>query len=415
MATIPSIPSIPSSIQLPGSIISDAKKAANAAQGAIEAATPSFDDLMNAAKGAVNATAASLTSGAAGLFKDVSDTIASVGAAQFGMDGDYPDTRGFEAYKKQIADVQKNSLIDMAIAKAGLAQKALEATAAGVAVGAGAIADALGATKALQNLQANLTNPAQLAADAAATEAAKAETIAALKANTMLAMLSKPMPPGLAGAVGGSLNPAMVNNLTKLNIIKAQETAATQEPPGQAPPVDSVRPKHFAPDGKIDYVEQAKIARQEMDKRVFKIEVYNYGQKTDAAKTAYLAYFGITWKTDDPEIPKDVRTKKLDDKVGETYDQVVGRAGANQDRFTAKTIKDTKPNEADRTEEEKALIKQVSADKEIWYKGDWWKQFLVLQTEYSRLLENYKLVYNAWINNGDRFKLPVGVEKELKS
>ena len=186
-------------IKLPGSLIDSVTKAANTVKAAAEAAVPSFDSLMTAARSSVSVTPNSI--GAGGLFKDISSTISSVGAAQFGIGGVSPNTAGFDAYKKQLADVQKNAVIDIAIAKAALAQKVKEATAAGNAISAGAITSALNATKSLQNLQTTMSDPTALAADVAASAAAKAQAIEGLKANTMLAILSKPLAAALAGAV----------------------------------------------------------------------------------------------------------------------------------------------------------------------------------------------------------------------
>lgn len=401
-------------IQLPGSLIDSATKAANAAKAAAEAAVPSFDSLMSAAKASVNATASSLTSGATGLFKDASSAISSVGAAQFGIGGESPNTAAFEAYKQKIADVQKNAMVDMAIAKAALAQKVKEATANGQAISSSAINAALDSTKSLQNLQANISNPAQLAADAAASAAAKAEAIASLKANTMLAMLSKPMSPTLAGAVGASLNPALVNNLTKLNVIKAQETSATQEVASEAPPTDTVRPKNFTGKTGLDPVATPPIAKPEVDKRVYTSEVAAYGDKKDAAKTAYLAHIGVTWNKGDPDVSKEQKTASHEAKVSSLYDGVIGRAGANQDRLDANAISAAK-KKGERTAEEQALIDKVLEDKKIFIAGAWWTKKEELFDKYSNYFDNYKLVYDCWINNGNRFSLPAAVEKELKS
>ena len=407
MATIPSI-------QLPGSVIDAATKAANTAKAAAEAAVPSFDSLMSAAKTSVTATASSLTSGATGLFKDASSAISSVGAAQFGIGGESPNTVAFEAYKQKIADVQKNAMVDMAIAKAALAQKVKEATANGLPISSSAINSALDATKSLQNLQANLSNPAQLAADAAASAAAKADAIASLKANTMLAMLSKPMPPALAGAVGSTLNPALVNNLTKLNVIKAQETSATQEVPGQSPPTDTVRPKNFTSKVGLNSDSGPPVAPPAVDKRVYTSEVAAYSDKKDAAKKAYLAYIGVTWNKGDPDIPKDQKTASFDAKISERYDTVIGRAGANQERTDANAISKAKKKD-ERTAEEQALIDKVLEDKKTFYASDWWKTYNSVYDTYSNYFDNYKLVYDCWLNNGNRFSLPAAVEKELKS
>jgi len=399
-------------IQLPGSLIDSTTKAANAVKAAAEAAVPSFDSLMTAARSSVSVTPDSI--GAGGLFKDISSTISSVGAAQFGMGGDSPNTAGFDAYKKQLADVQKNAVIDMAIAKAALAQKVKEATAAGNPISAGAITSALNATKSLQNLQTTMSDPTALAADVAASAAAKAQAIEGLKANTMLAMLSKPMPAALAGAVGSSMNPDLVNDVTKLNIIKAQETSATQTVPGQATPTDSIRPKDSVGTNTIDPPEAPSTTPPVVDKRIYASETVAYAIKKDAARSAYLAYIGITWKRGDPDPPKEQKAAAHDAKVTENYDGIIGRAGANQDRLDANAISKAKKKD-ERTAEEQALIDKVLVDKKTFFAGPWWKKKEELFDIQDKYFDNYKLVYDCWINNRDRFSLPAAVEKELKS
>lgn len=401
-------------IQLPGSVIDAATQAANAAKSAAEAAVPSFDSLMTAAKASVTATAGALTAGANGLFKDASAAISSVGAAQFGIGSESPNTVAFEAYKQKIADVQKNAMIDMAIAKAALAQKVKEATAAGLPIAIGAINAALDATKSLQNLQANMSNPAQLAADAAASAAAKAEAITALKANTMLAMLSKPMPSTMAGAVGSSMNPALVNYLTKFNIIKAQETSATQEVAGEAPPADTIRPKGFTTKSSLDSTPTPPVAAPAVDKRVYTAQIAAYADKKDAARSAYLAYIGVTWNKGDPDPTKEQKLVAHDAKVSENYDGVIGRAGANQDRLDTNAISKAKKKD-ERTAEEQALIDKVLEEKKIFQAGTWWKRKNELFDIQDKYFDNYKIVYDCWINNGSRFSLPAAVEQELRS
>lgn len=411
MATLPSIPKLPSTIQLPGSIIDAATKAANAAKAAAEAAVPSFSSLMDAAKASVSITAANI-GGGGGLFKDASAAVESV-AASFGIGGDNPNTEAFEAYKKQVADVQKNAVIDMAIAKAALSQKVKEATAAGQTIGAGAISGALDATKSLQNFQANLTNPAALAADAAATAAAKAEAINALKANTMLAMLSKPLPTTLAGAVGSNMNPALVNNLTKFNVIKAQETSATQPIPGQRPPSSSIRPTAGSVSASLDSPVAPPITQPPVDKRVFTAQVAAYETKKDNAKTAYLAHLGLTWSKGQPDFTKAERDAAFTAKVDSLYDGVIGRPGANADRIAAIAIAKSKTKE-ERTPEEQAFITKIRPENKMWTDGEWNVKKEELYKTYSDYFDNYKLVYDCWLNNGDRFSLPAAVEKELR-
>lgn len=397
MATLPSLPS---SIQLPGSVIDAATRAANSAKAAAEAALPSFNSLMDAAK-------TSLTTGVGGLFKDVSATLNSVGASQFGIGSETPDVAAFEAYKKQVADVQKNAMIDMAIAKAALAQKVKEASAAGQAISAEVAADALNATKSLQNLQSNLTNPAALAADAAASAAAKAAAITSLKADAMLAMLSKPMPTALAGAVGSNMNAALVNDFAKLNIIKAQESSITQPVPGQAKPAPSIRPADTSITASLDSKSAvpAPVAPPSINNRVYKSQVLAYETKKDNSKIAYLAYLGLTWSKGQPDFTKAERDASLLSELKKVYDVQVGRTGAEDDRVAANAIKKAKPP-ADRTPEETALIDKVEEEKKIFYTKSWWTTKNSLYQTYSDYFDNYKLVYDCWINNGDRFSLP---------
>lgn len=411
MATLPSLPS---GIQLPGSVIDAATSAANTLKAQAEAAVPTFGSLMDAAKSSVSATADAISSGASGLFKDVSSAISSVGAAQFGIGSEFADSAGFEAYKKQIADVQKNAMIDMAVAKAALAQKVKEATAAGQTISSDAINGALAATSSLQNLQANISNPLALAADAAASAAAKASAIEGLKANTLLAMLSKPLPAALAGAVGSSMNSSLVNDLTKFNIIKAQETSATQPVPGQSTPTDTIRPKNFAIKGMLDSRTPPPIVQPTIDRRIFVSEVVAYEAKKDNAKKEYLAYTGLTWNKGDPDFSQADRDTALKGEIAKIYDTQVGRAGANEERLAANAIAKAKST-SERTPEEQAFIDRINAEKEILYAGSWWTKKDELYEKYSNYYDNYKIVYDCWINNGDRFSLPAAVEKELKS
>lgn len=403
MATLPSSLA---GIQLPGSVINAATKAANAAKAAAESAVPSFSSLMDAAK-------TSLTTGAGGLFKDMSATLNSVGASQFGIGGESPDTAGFEAYKKQIADVQKNAMIDIAVAKAALAQKVREATAAGQTISPAAVTGALAATKSLQNLQANLTNPAALAADAAASAAAKAEAITALKANTMLAMLTKPLPTTVAGAVGSNVNPALVNDLTKFNVIKAQETSATQTVASERAPASSIRPGIGSASSTLDSPAAVSIKQPPVDRRVYTAQVAAYETKKDNAKSAWLAHTGLTWSKGQPDFTKEERQAAFDAKVDSLYDGIIGRPGANEERKAANAIAKAKTKE-ERTPEEQALIDKVAPDKLVWRAGSWNVEYLRLYQVYSDYYDNYKLVYDCWINNGDRFSLPAAVERELK-
>ena len=98
----------------------------------------------------------------------------------------------------------------------------------------------------------------------------------------------------------------------------------------------------------------------------------------------------------------------------ENYDGIIGRAGANQDRLDANAISKAKKKD-ERTAEEQALIDKVLVDKKTFFAGPWWKKKEELFDIQDKYFDNYKLVYDCWINNRDRFTLPAAVEKELKS
>jgi hypothetical protein len=266
----------------------------------------------------------------------------------------------------------------------------------------------------IQNLQSNLTNPAALAADAAASAAAKAAAITSLKADAMLAMLSKPMPTALAGAVGSNMNAALVNDFAKLNIIKAQESSITQPVPGQAKPAPSIRPADTSITASLDSKSAvpAPVAPPSINNRVYKSQVLAYETKKDNSKIAYLAYLGLTWSKGQPDFTKAERDASLLSELKKVYDVQVGRTGAEDDRVAANAIKKAKPP-ADRTPEETALIDKVEEEKKIFYTKSWWTTKNSLYQTYSDYFDNYKLVYDCWINNGDRFSLPAAVEKEL--
>jgi hypothetical protein len=73
-----------------------------------------------------------------------------------------------------------------------------------------------------------------------------------------------------------------------------------------------------------------------------------------------------------------------------------------------------KPNEADRTEEEKALIARVDIERNTFNTGEWMNGKAAVWDTYIKLFERYKQAYDCWLNNGDRFSLPADIEKELK-
>jgi hypothetical protein len=156
----------------------------------------------------------------------------------------------------------------------------------------------------------------------------------------------------------------------------------------------------------------APVAPPSINNRVYKSQVLAYETKKDNSKIAYLAYLGLTWSKGQPDFTKAERDASLLSELKKVYDVQVGRTGAEDDRVAANAIKKAKPP-ADRTPEETALIDKVEEEKKIFYTKSWWTTKNSLYQTYSDYFDNYKLVYDCWINNGDRFSLPAAVEKEL--
>jgi hypothetical protein len=157
------------------------------------------------------------------------------------------------------------------------------------------------------------------------------------------------------------------------------------------------------------------VAPPPVDKKVYARELVKLSDKWAASKTEYYKYFGIKWKKGQPEPTKDEQNKAFNVKVEELYDKVVGRDGANKERLAARAIKDAKPDETTRTEEEKALIAKTDVERNTFNTGEWMNKKAELFDTYSKLFDRYKLAYDCWINNGDRFTLPADIEQELKN
>ena len=444
--------------QIPGSIISladQAKAAANAAQAAMQ---PSYADMLNTIK-----------SGA--IHKDTSESLGALSSVGV-------STGGVTAL---IDKAKANMAIDMAVAKAALAQKAKErqaagetltqedkdaamapmavlknlqstissalssATAAMTSHGAalGASTSGLSPAAALSAIGEKLTafaattpppekipdkdfpddrtkdviNPAYTAymakssaADsiasaassagasltgamsgfAAAAASAKSDTISTLKADAMLASLTKPMPAGIASIAGNNLN---LGSIDKYAAIKAQEapaqvvaeTTPDTTRPGTASLVANLPPSSVA---------------NENTKRIWTYELNQLNAKVEAARTAYYSAFGSSASAS----KEDQATALRNWQKGLVNAQFPGGAA----RFDqAQAIKKAIPDPANRSAEETALYEQAKSEyMAMRQSADYIRVQVTLWGEFDKYSGWYKTLYDTWIKGGSRFDLP---------
>ena len=445
--------------QIPGSIISladQAKAAANAAQAAMQ---PSYADMLNTIK-----------SGA--IHKDTSESLGALSSVGV-------STSGLTAL---IDKAKANMAIDMAVAKAALAQKAKERQAAGETLTQEDKDAALAPMAVLKNLQstissamssataaisshagtlgANLSglspaaalssagaalnsfkatvpeqtipdpenpsgpaipNPAYasfaaanadkmsavssiasaassagasltgaMSGFAAAAASAKSDTISTLKADAMLASLTKPMPAGIASIAGNNLN---LGSIDKYAAIKAQEapaqvvaeTTPDTTRPGTASLVANLPPSSVA---------------NENTKRIWTYELNQLNAKVEAARTAYYSAFGSSASAS----KEDQATALRNWQKGLVNAQFPGGAA----RFDqAQAIKKAIPDPANRSAEETALYEQAKSEyMAMRQSADYIRVQVTLWGEFDKYSGWYKTLYDTWIKGGSRFDLP---------
>lgn len=444
--------------QIPGSIISAADQAKASLNAAAAAAQPSYADMLNTIK-------------SGSIFKDVSGQLGALG--NLGVDT--------SAMAATIEKAKSTMSIDMAIANAGLAQKAKEAQAAGTTLSDADKEAAMGPLSVLKNLQSTMTNamnsavasissaagtlgtslsglnptaalnsvassatafsasvPSQtipdpdnpgqsipnpaytaFAADpanaskmsavssiasaassigsglttslggfAAAAVAAKAGIIGTLKADAMLATLTKPMPAQMGSIAGDSLNLGSIN---KFAAIKAQEAPAAIVP--EKTP-DAIRP---ASNANLLKGMPASAINNDNNKRIWTYELEKLNADLQSKRDAYFGAFGTT-KDASPEAKSAAMNAWVASKLGPEKEEI---------RQQAVALKKAKPDMSTYTAEELAIVEQSKANGKALRETP---EYIHVQTDLWGELDKYqgwyKIAYNNWIKTDNRFDLP---------
>ena len=339
------------------------------------------------------------------------------------------DTSGIAA----VAAAAKSTMaVDMAVAKAALTQKAKEAQARGETLSQADIDSAMGPLNVLKNLQGELAKATQAAAAltsnlaslnlspsadpsaavgaigalgasltasfssmAAAGAASKANAITDLKANAMLAQLSKPQPADVAATLNANIDSSKINSL---NLVKAIDRPAP-EIPSQAPAADPNRPgtaSILKDSGSL-----ATSTGADNNKRIWTYELEQLKADEKKAKQAYYSSFGSSADATKPEQQAAFTAWSIS-----LLDKVVG-PGANAIREQSVAIKKAKPNVADRTPEEVAITEKSAANgKLVRASPEWIRTDPTLWNEFSQYQDWYAELYKNWTVGGDnRFAL----------
>jgi hypothetical protein len=449
--------------QIPGSVISLADQAKAAANAAAAAAQPSYADMLNTIK-----------SGA--IHKDTSESLGALSSVGV-------DTGSVSA---MIEKAKASMGIDMAVAKAALAQKAKERQAAGqeltqedkdaamapmavlknlqstissamssatAAISShastlGASLSGLNPTAALNSAGAALSsftatipaqtipdpaNPGQTMANpayatfasanadkmsavssiasaassagasltsamsgfASAAASAKADTISTLKADAMLASLTKPMPASMASITGNNLN---MGSIDKYAAIKAQEapvkvvaeSTADTTRPGTASLVSGM------PTGSVSNENAA---------RIWSYELSQLDAKLQAKRDAYFTAFGTT-----KDASKEDKQAALTAWIKRNLASMFPGGVTRYDQAVA--IKNSKPDAATRTDEETAIYKQAKSEYLEWQaSAEYIRVQKTLWGELDQYQVWYKTLYDTWIKGGSRFDLPADLLK----
>ena len=235
-----------------------------------------------------------------------------------------------------------------------------------------------------------------LAGFAAAAAAGKSDIISTLKADAMLASLTKPMPALMSSVTADSLN---LNKIDKYAAIKAQEATATvavQKTPDTIRPSTNTKVTESTPPA----------PSADTNKLLFKYEVRALEIEKDSKRDAYYKAFGTT-----KEATKDEQqTAYLN-----WFVKLLGPE-KNAIREQSVAIQKAKPDAATRTEEENAIIATSKANgKIVRDTPEYIRVQVTLWDDLSKYQDWYKLAFDNWKSSGNRYELPAELEAKLKS
>jgi hypothetical protein len=233
---------------------------------------------------------------------------------------------------------------------------------------------------------------AALGTFALAAAAGKSDILGTLKADALLATLTKPMPTGLGSIASDNLNLGSINPYAA---IKAQEATIKTT---VAKTADPARPQSNST--LLKNINPAAIS-DEVNNRIWIHELNGLSADRDAKGETFWKSVGSTLK--DPE-------DKREEAKNAWFDGLLGPEKA-EIRKQSVAIKQAKPDPKTYTEEEAKIRAASKANAEIIYETPAFIKFEEMLNEYNQYIDWYDLAYKTWIDSGSRFTLPAEVLK----
>jgi hypothetical protein len=223
---------------------------------------------------------------------------------------------------------------------------------------------------------------------AAAAAAGKTDILGTLKADAMLATLTKPMPSGLGAIASDNLNLSSIDPYAAIKAQEAPVTTTVEKTP------DPVRPKGNATI--LSKYKSIPIPETE-NRRIWTYELKGLATDRDNKGEAFWKSVGSTLEGTTEDQREAAKNKWFDGLLGPEKAAI---------RAQSVAIKQAKPEASSWTEEEAKIRAASKANAEVVYATPAFIAFENQLEEYNKYIDWYDLAYNNWLGANDRFTLP---------
>jgi hypothetical protein len=222
---------------------------------------------------------------------------------------------------------------------------------------------------------------------ALAAAAGKSDILGSLKADAMLATLTKPMPAGLGAIASDNLNLSSIDPYAAIKAQEAPSTVVVEKTP------DPVRPQGSA--SILSKNTRFPFPASE-NNRIWTYELKQLSEERDRLGEAFWKSVGSSLKASNEE-RQDAQSKWFDGLLGPEKAAI---------RAQSVAIKEAKPEASSWTEEEAKIRATSKANAEIVYASKEYIDNDKAMGKYNQFIDWYDLAYNNWIGANNRFKLP---------
>jgi hypothetical protein len=222
---------------------------------------------------------------------------------------------------------------------------------------------------------------------ALAAAAGKSDILGSLKADAMLATLTKPMPAGLGAIASDNLNLSSIDPYAAIKAQEAPSTVVVEKTP------DPVRPKS---NSSILKDIPPSAVTDDNNRRIWTHELKGLATDRDAVIEAFWKGVGITSSATAAE-KEAAKSKWLANLLGPEKEAV---------RQQSIAIKNAKPNVADQTAEEVSITAASKANRDAVIASPEGVAFVKRGAELTKYQDWYNLAYNNWLGANNRFTLP---------